>query len=246
MNPVLTGEGIKVRKGHRTILDVDAISVLPGEVLAVIGPNGAGKSTLLTILSCLEFPACGKVFFRNEEVTRRTALGARRKMAVVFQEPLLLDGTARENIELGLKLRGIGGNTRETVRLWLERFGIAKVGDQMAHTLSGGEAQRTSLARAFALEPEVLFLDEPFSSVDVLSRQGLIASFREAQTTSVTTSVLVTHDFREVLTLATRVIVMSEGRIQATGTPSEISVHPVWGALAGDWPDQYPANKTNQ
>jgi len=231
--PVLAGRLLQVVKGHRTILDVDEIAVMPGEVLAVIGPNGAGKSTLLSVLSCLEFPARGRVFYKGGQVTRKDALSVRRRMAVVFQEALLLDGTVLENVELGLKLRGHRAMTRETALVWLERFGILQAQAQMAHTLSGGEAQRTSLARAFALTPEILFMDEPFSSVDVLSRQGLIESFKEAQAASGTTTVLVTHDFREVAALASRVLVLSGGRLQAAGTPAEIAYHPVWGALAG-------------
>lgn len=223
-------------KGHRTILDVPHIQVMPGEMLAVIGPNGAGKSTLLSVLACLEFPARGKVLYRGSEVTRKDALSLRRRMAVVFQEPLLLDGTVLENVELGLRLRGQGEVARETAALWLERFGILPAAGQMAHTLSGGEAQRASLARAFALSPEILFMDEPFGSVDVVSRQALMESFKEAQAASGTTTVLVTHDFREVQALAGRVIVLSEGRIQATGTPLEVASHPVWGALAGIGP----------
>ena len=231
--PVLSAQDILVVKGGRRILEVDKVEVMPGEVLAIVGPNGAGKSTLLSVLSCLEFPARGKVFYRGGEITRGNALSVRRRMAVVFQEPLLLDGTVLDNVELGLRLRGRKERARETARMWLDRFGILQVQGQMAYTLSGGEAQRASLARAFALEPEILFMDEPFSSVDVLSRQGLIDSFKEAQSASRTTTLLVTHDFREVIALASRVIVMSEGKPQAEGTPSDIASDPVWSALTG-------------
>ena len=228
----MSARDILVVKGGRTILQVDHIQVMPGEVLAIVGPNGAGKSTLLSVLSLLEFPARGRVFYRGREVARKEALSVRRRMAVVFQEPLLLDGTALENVELGIKLRGKKAQARETAVRWLDRFGVLRVQDQMAHSLSGGEAQRVSLARAFALEPEILFMDEPFSSVDVLSRQGVIDSFREARSSCGTTTVLVSHDFREVAELADRVIVLSEGKPKALGTPSEIAKDPVWGVLA--------------
>ncbi len=234
--PVLAGRLLQVVKGRRTILDVDEIDVMPGEILAVIGPNGAGKSTLLSVLACLEFPARGKMLYRGTEVTRGNALSIRRRMAVVFQEPLLLDGSVLENVELGLKIRGRAGGAREAALLWLDRFGILAAAGQMAHTLSGGEAQRASLSRAFALSPEILFMDEPFSSVDTMSRQSLIESFKRAQAASGTTTVMVTHDFREIRALATRVAVLSDGRIQATGTPVEIASHPVWGALTGNGP----------
>jgi len=102
----------------------------------------------------------------------------------------------------------------------------------MRYTLSGGEAQRASLARAFALEPEILMMDEPFSSVDNISRQGLIKTFKEVQSASKTTTLLVTHDFREVQALADRVFVISNGKPETQGTPEEIARHPVWKALA--------------
>jgi len=102
----------------------------------------------------------------------------------------------------------------------------------MRYTLSGGEAQRASLARAFALEPEILMMDEPFSSVDNISRQGLIKTFKEVQSASKTTTLLVTHDFREVQALADRVFVISNRKPEAQGTPEEIARHPVWKALA--------------
>jgi len=232
--PVLSALDVLVVKGNRKVLEVDRLEVMPGEVLAVVGPNGAGKSTLLSVLALLEFPARGRVFYDGREVTRKDALSVRRRMAVVFQEPLLLDGTALENVELGLRLRGKKDQARETAVRWLERFGVHKIQGQMAHTLSGGEAQRVSLARAFALKPEILFMDEPFSSVDVVSRPGLIECFTEARSSCGTTTVLVSHDFREVAQLADRVVVLCEGKIKALGTPSEIAKDPVWGALAGN------------
>ncbi len=231
--PVLTARDITVVKGERTILDVREISVAQGETLAAIGPNGAGKSTLLSVMALLTPPTTGHVLYEGKEVTKRNALSVRRQMAVVFQEPLLLDGTVMENVTIGLHLRGRKQGAEDTARLWLERFGISHLSSQLSHTLSGGEAQRASLARAFALSPQVLFLDEPFASVDAISRQSLIDRFKDILTLAGTTTVLVTHDFKEVLALATRVIVLWEGRIQDVGTPLEILGDPRWQALAG-------------
>ncbi|HHW19239.1 MAG TPA: ATP-binding cassette domain-containing protein [Firmicutes bacterium] len=222
--PVIRAKDLVVIKQGKTILKVEDISVFPGEVLAIVGPNGAGKSTLLTILACLEFPTKGAVFFRGHRVTRKNVLSVRREMAVVFQEPLLLDGTVRENVRLGLSLRGMKEDAERRVDTWLERFGITHLSGQMAHTLSGGEAQRTALARALVLEPKVLFLDEPFASLDLMTKHGLLKEFRGILEDSGTTTVLVSHDFSEVRALATRVIVLSGGRIQAEGTPDEISL----------------------
>ena len=229
---ILAARNVKVIKDKRTILEVPSIDVRDGEVLAVIGPNGAGKTTLLSVLACLEPPTRGEVLYRGQPVTKRDVLSVRRRMAVVFQEALLLDGTVLENVMLGLQIRGKKEGAEAETAKWLERFGIQGVSGQSRHTLSAGEAQRASLARAFALEPEILFMDEPFAAVDVISRQDLINQFREAQQAAGTTTMLITHDFTEVATLATRVLVLHQGTIQAEGTPQEIAHHEKWGILA--------------
>jgi tungstate transport system ATP-binding protein len=231
-SPILAARDVKVVKDKRTILSVPSIEVRDGEVLAVIGPNGAGKTTLLSVLACLERPSTGEVLYRGQPVTKRGVLSVRRRMAVVFQEALLLDGSVLENVMLGLQLRGKKEGAEAEAAKWLERFGIQGVSGQSRHTLSGGEAQRASLARAFALSPEILFMDEPFAAVDVISRQSLINQFREAQQTAKTATVLVTHDFDEVSMLASRVLVLHQGIIQAEGTPDEIAAHDKWGVLA--------------
>ncbi|HHY34790.1 MAG TPA: ATP-binding cassette domain-containing protein [Firmicutes bacterium] len=229
---ILIGRDIRVFREGREILTVPEITVREGEVLAVIGPNGAGKTTLLSVLACLEFPHKGRVFFRGVEVSRKNALGIRRRMAAVFQEPLLLDGTVLDNVELGLRLRGLKAEARPRAMEWLSRLGLEDKARQSVHTLSGGEAQRVALARAFVLEPEVLFLDEPFSSVDAIARRELIGDLRDIVRATRVTTVLVTHDFREVRHLATRVLVLNQGRIEAEGRPEDVSNHPRWGELA--------------
>lgn len=231
-HPVLVAKDVLVKKGGRIILNVESFSLYSGEVVAIIGPNGAGKSTLLSVLAALEFPARGQLTYRGTEINRRNALMYRRQTAAVFQEPLLLDGSVLSNVVLGQTLRGKSQGAKENALTWLSRFGIEHLSSQMRYTLSGGEAQRASLARAFALEPEILMMDEPFSSVDNISRQGLIKVFKEVQTASRTTTLLVTHDFREVLALADRVLVLSDGKPEVQGSPEEIARHPVWKALA--------------
>lgn len=232
MTPVLTVKDIAVRRGGRCILQVDRFAVQSQEVVALIGPNGAGKSTLLTILACLAPPDQGDLFFGDKKVTRKNALAVRRRLAVVFQEPLLLDSTVLENAALGLKLRGQKQGADKKALGWLQRFGVDHLANQNALTLSGGEAQRVSLARAFALEPEVLLLDEPFASIDVISRTSLVSEFKSALTGTGTTAVLVTHDFQEVLALASRAVVLDQGQITAEGTPQEIASHTIWGGLS--------------
>lgn len=232
LSPVLSAMDVQVVKGKKIILNIDAVQVFPGEVLALIGPNGAGKSTLLSVLAALEFPARGTVLHLGQPITRRNALAFRRKAALVFQEPLLLDGSALDNVMLGLNLRGRKEGARRKALEWMDRFGVAHLAAQPAYTLSAGEAQRVSLARAIVLEPEILLMDEPFSSVDVISRQGLIEVFKNVRKASGTTTVLVTHDFREVSALANRVIVLDQGSVDTEGTPEEIAAHPKWGTLS--------------
>ena len=230
---IIAAYDIRVIREGKAILAVPGVTVREGEVLAVVGPNGAGKSTLLMVLACLEFPKTGRVFFRGDAVTRKNAVSVRRRMSVVFQEPLLLDGTVLENVEMGLRLRGLGRVARGRALEWVSRFGLTGKENQAVHTLSGGEARRVSLARAFAVDPQVLLLDEPFSSVDAAARQELLGDLEPILRETGITAVLVTHDFSEVMFLATRVIVLNRGRIEAEGTPDSIANDPRWRKMAG-------------
>ncbi|HHY46063.1 MAG TPA: ATP-binding cassette domain-containing protein [Firmicutes bacterium] len=216
---IIRGEGLTVRKGRRVILDVTEIRIRRGESLAIIGPNGAGKSTLIHLLAFLLRPTTGVVYFRGTAPrTHRDRLAARRKMAIVFQEPLLVDATVYQNVALGLRFRGLAREEIDTrVRHWMEVFGITGLRNERAHTLSGGEAKRASLARAFALEPDVLFLDEPFSALDVRTRQVLLNELAHVIHTTGTTTVLVTHDYTEIMPLARRTLAMVAGRIVRDG-----------------------------
>jgi len=224
--PKLGVRGVLVeRAGHR-ILFVEELDVSPGEVLAVVGPNGAGKSTLIHVLALLERPSAGEVLFDGRPV-RNSLLSYRRRMAVVFQEPLLLDATVESNVGSGLALRGVPRAERgHRVRRWLERFGIATLARRSARTLSGGEAQRVSLARALALEPEVLLLDEPFAALDEPTRQALIDDLDRALTETGTTVVFVSHDRAEALRLGDRVAVIIGGLIRQVGPPSQVFAAP--------------------
>ena len=217
---------IAVERARRRVLDVPSLDVLPGELLAVVGPNGAGKSTLVQIMALLERPAKGEVLFDGERVGRNV-LPYRRRMAVVFQEPLLLDTSVESNVRSGLALRGVpGGEQRRRAGEWLERFGIAHLARRSSRTLSGGEAQRTSLARALALEPEVLILDEPFAALDAPTRAGLIDDLDNILSATRITTVFVTHDRSEALRLGDRVAVLMNGRIRQIGPPSNVFAAP--------------------
>ena len=199
------------------------------EVLTIIGPNGAGKSTLLQTLACLREPISGVLQFDGRLVALNDPpLTFRRRLAVVFQEPLLFDTTVYENVASGLKLRGVAkALIRERVALWLERLGIAHLAQRQARTLSGGEAQRTSLARAFVLEPDLLLLDEPFSALDPLTRESLVETFHHLQRQTRVTTLLVTHDRLEALRLGDRIAVMDRGEILQLGSLEEVFSQPV-------------------
>jgi molybdopterin-binding protein len=231
--PVVALHGIRVHRAGRTVLDVPELLVDAGQVLAVIGPNGAGKSTLLRIVGLLETPAAGSLRFQGERVSPADTLAVRRRMASVFQDPLLTDATVGDNVRLGLRFRGAdGAGSAPRVGEWLEQLGIAHLAGRQARTLSGGEAQRTALARALVLQPELLLLDEPFSALDQPTREGLIEDMARILRRSRTTTVLVTHDRGEAQALGDRVGVMLDGRLCQVDQAAQVFRAPVSEAVA--------------
>lgn len=227
--PILEAKNLKVKRGGALILDVPSCLIHEGEILSLIGPNGAGKTTLLQTLSYLLRPFEGEIFFKGNKVERNhSVLEYRRKLAMVFQEPLLFDTTVFYNVASGLKIRGMRRNEiRDRVIEQLSRFGISHLNDRSAKTLSGGEAQRTSLARAFALQPEILLLDEPFTSLDPPTRDSLIEDLENILQQTQTTAIFATHDRLEALRLSNQIAVMNAGRILQIGSPSEVMNQPV-------------------
>jgi tungstate transport system ATP-binding protein len=188
--------------------------VAPGEILAIMGPNGAGKSTLLYVAALLRRPQNGEVWIAGARATRRIERALRRRTAMVLQEPLLFDVSVVANAASGLRFRGVRRHDAERrARAWLERFGVAHLAPQNARTLSGGEAQRTSLARAFAVEPTLLLLDEPFSALDPATREALVPELAARLRETKTAAVIVTHDVTDARALADRLLVLVDGRI---------------------------------
>jgi tungstate transport system ATP-binding protein len=226
--PVLEGRGLRVARSGSSILDVDTILIAEGEVLSLVGPNGAGKTTLLVALCLLTKSLQGSIFFKGKKVGEGISIDAyRRKIAMVFQEALLFNTTVFENVASGLNFRRVSKTQiRNLVDENLQRFGIAHLKDRSARTLSGGEAQRVSLARAFAIGPDILFLDEPFSALDPPTRESLISDFEAALGTSRTTTIFATHDRMEALRLSDRIAVMHNGSILQAGEPEEVMNHP--------------------
>ena len=211
-----------VERGGRQVLAVPELQLARREVTAVIGPNGSGKSTLLAALQLLLPLKQGRLLLDGEPIAG-DPVAARRRMAAAFQEPLLLSMSVRENVELPLRLRGLGRRERrQAADEWLERFGITALARRPARALSGGEAQRVSLARAFAARPEVLLLDEPFAGVDAPTREQLLEDFARILAAARPTTILVTHDRGEALRLADHVAVLIEGRLRQWGTPQQV------------------------
>jgi tungstate transport system ATP-binding protein len=227
--PLLEARGLVVTRGGAEVLRVPAFSLFERESVALIGPNGAGKSTLLLALATLLQPAAGEVCFGGVPVhAAGSGTSYRRRIAMVFQEPLLFDTTVFDNVAAGLKIRGLNRNAiTRAVEGCLERFRIGHLAGRSARRLSGGEAQRTSLARAFVTGPEVIFLDEPFVALDPPTRQALMDDLAQVLRDSGTAALIATHDQLEALRLADRMAVMQGGEIVQSGTPAEVMNRPV-------------------
>lgn len=217
-------------RGQREVLRGIDLDVRHGEIVAIVGPSGCGKSTLLRMLGGLDAPTSGSIRVGGAPVTDTDA-----RTAVAFQEPRLLPWrTLAQNVQLGLPRTTRGANKRagaERVRQLLELVGLSHAADQKPREVSGGMAQRTSLARALARNPEVLLLDEPFGALDALTRlrmQDLLLDIHAAQPTTV---VLVTHDVEEALFLADRVLLLrsldtTSGSDASTGSIARTIVVP--------------------
>jgi tungstate transport system ATP-binding protein len=215
-------------RGGVQVLEVPVLELTQGQVIAIIGPNGSGKTTLLLCLAGLLERAGGEVFFKGQAIIGSADHAAlRRRVAMVFQEPLLFDGTVRHNIESGLRLRGIKKRERALiVEEMVSLFGISHLLDRSARKLSGGESQRTSLARAFALKPDVLLLDEPFSGLDAPTRQSLLGDLGRILKEYGTTAMFSTHDLGEAICLAQSIAVLNNGRLVQHGPAQEIMQNP--------------------
>ena len=220
-------ENVRVVHGGKATLDVPAFELEEGEIRVVVGPTGAGKSTLLRVLHLLERPTEGRALWRGEPTPWPAPLALRRRIAMAFQEPLPLAGTVFDNVAYGLKLRGFkGAELRARVGGTLALLRIDHLAARSARTLSGGEAQRTALARALALRPELLLLDEPLAALDEPIREALREELRTIVRENGITCVYVTHDQTEAFTLGDRLTVVHAGRIAQTGPPAEVFRRP--------------------
>jgi tungstate transport system ATP-binding protein len=227
VDTILNVIDLVVTRGDQIVLKVDALDIPQGEVLAVIGPNGAGKSTLLLVLARLLQPNAGQVYFRSLPMEQEDELHYRRRIALVLQEPLLLHRSVFDNVAAGLRFRGLPrAEVKARTLDWLKRLEISHLKDRQGHRLSGGEAQRTSLARAFALQPELLFLDEPFSALDAPTRIRLLQDLHALLNETGITTVFITHDLDEALMLGDRVAVLLGGVLRQVGRPQDVFASP--------------------
>lgn len=227
MSAILEIHDLLVRLDQKTVLEIDSLSVENGEILAITGPNGAGKSTLLLAVARLVKPERGVITFDGSLASGESDTRYRRHLSLVLQEPLLLDTTVFENVATGLRFRKLPHNEVELrVETWLKRFGIEHLRDRSSRKLSGGEAQRVSLARAFCLQPRLLLLDEPFSALDAPSRSSLLEDLRSILAETDTTTLFITHDLKEAARLGDKMAVILNGKVHQVGTPTEIHARP--------------------
>jgi sulfate transport system ATP-binding protein len=216
--------------------DVD-LKVDNGELLALLGPSGSGKTTLLRIIAGLDWPDAGEVSFDGENALARGA--SERHVGFVFQHyALFRHMTVFENVAFGLRVqpravRKDEAGIRARVKELLDLVQLDWLSDRYPSQLSGGQRQRIALARALAIEPRILLLDEPFGALDAKVRKELRQWLRSLHSEIHVTSIFVTHDQEEALEVANRVVVMDKGRIEQIGTPGEVYDNPATAFVHG-------------
>ena len=210
-------ENLNMELGEREVLNIPALEIPDGQIVALTGPNGSGKTTLLQILGGLMQPNGGKVLYRNQDLYQQTAADQdriRRGLGIVLQSPYLFKTTVLNNVCYGLLRRGLSRKDAvEKARQALNLAGLDGFGKRSHSALSGGEAQRVALARALVLEPDVLLLDEPFANVDTVSRSVIERVLLKENRYRKTSIVLTTHDTDQAHRMAGTVVTLFEGKI---------------------------------
>ena len=214
------------RFGNYVALNNVSLEVPSDSLTALLGPSGSGKTTLLRIISGLETADEGTILFKDEDVTERSARD--REVGFVFQHyALFRHMTVFENIAFGMRVRKAPNDeVRDRVGELLHLVRLDGLGQRYPSELSGGQRQRVALARALAVKPRMLLLDEPFGALDAKVRQELRTWLRRLHEEMHVTTVFVTHDQEEAFEMADQVVVMSQGRIEQTGTPQAVFDHP--------------------
>ena len=222
----LSIEHLQVKIGKQVILPDLTLQVEEGQFISLLGPSGCGKSTLLKAVAGICPAASGRILLDGRDITALPAY--KRNTVIVFQDMRLFPNmSAGENVAYPLKIRGVSPEkrTEEAERL-LADVQLEGMGSRRVHQLSGGQQQRVALARALAARPDVLLLDEPFSALDENLREGMRTLVKDLHRKFHMTTVLVTHDRQEALSMADRAAVMMDGRILQYDEPSEIVHHP--------------------
>jgi sulfate transport system ATP-binding protein len=224
---------ISKRFGDFTALDTVSLEVPEGSLTALLGPSGSGKSTLLRIIAGLEMPDSGTVLIDGTDVSH--VRPQKRGIGFVFQHyAAFTHMSVRDNVAFGLEIRKLPkAEVRDRVDELLALVGLTKWSEQRPSQLSGGQRQRMALARALAVQPKVLLLDEPFGALDATVRAELRAWLRRLHDEQGTTTVLVTHDQEEAMEVADRIAVMSSGKVEQVGPPREVYDHPASDFVMG-------------
>ena len=223
---MIEARGIVKRFGDFTALDDVSVEVEAGSLTALLGPSGSGKSTLLRVIAGLEQPDAGQVCLDGRDVTGVTP--QERGVGFVFQHYAAFKHmTVAENVAFGLRIRRRPrAEIKQRVAELLELVQLSRLGNRYPAQLSGGQRQRMGLARALAVDPKVLLLDEPFGALDARVRKELRVWLRRLHDETHTTTVIVTHDQEEAMDVADRVVVMNGGRIEQIAPPRELYDHP--------------------
>ena len=218
--------------GATRALDEMSLEIAPGELVALLGPSGCGKTTALRIVAGFEFADSGEVLIDGRDVSGVPA--SKRDMGMVFQSYSLFPNmSALDNVAFGLRMRKVSGTARsKRAAELLDMVGLAAQARQFPHQLSGGQQQRVALARALAVEPRVLLLDEPLSALDAKVRLQLREQIRTLQQRLGTTTLFVTHDQEEALSMSDRVGVMRAGRLEQLAEPAELYARPATAFVA--------------
>ena len=222
-------------KSYGTARAVDGITlrIAAGEMVALLGPSGCGKTTTLRMIAGLVEPTTGDILVGGAHVTRLPV--HKRNIGMLFQNYALFPHmTVAQNVAFGLRMRRIGrADTGRRVADALDMVQLGRFADRVPAALSGGQQQRVALARALVIEPSILLLDEPLGALDKNLREDMQVELRQIQRRLGITAVLVTHDQEEAMTLADRIVIMRDGRLEQVGTPEDIYCRPVSRFAAG-------------
>ena len=226
-------QGLRKSYGSHVAVDSVSLRVPAGQFVCFLGPSGCGKSTLLRMIAGLETPTAGTLLLNGMDITATPA--HQRNFAMVFQALALFPFlTVADNISYSLRLRNVTRQERQKrVRELLELIKLPDCGTRRIEQLSGGQRQRVAIARALAQEPMLFLLDEPLSALDAKLRDHMQIELRQLQQKLNLTTILVTHDQREAMTLADSIVVMAEGAVQQIGSPSDIYRRPANRFVAG-------------